>query len=229
MHEFGVLRASLTLQVKIAGLQNSMTEVTQGTTATTSRDLLSLVRRRNGEGWREFVNLYGPLVYGWCRQAGLAPSDAADITQEVFASVFTAIDDFRRDQPGDTLRGWLRVICRNKLLDFLSLRSKNQQAAGGTEARLLLADIAAKEHDDESSVVSERRMLVHRAAEMVRHEFPDKTWRAFWLTTVEQKSAPEAATALNISAGAVRQAKYMALRRLRQELAGEVEPANDAL
>ncbi len=206
-----------------------MSEVAQRTTSTTSRDLLSLVRRRSGEGWREFVNLYGPLVYGWCRQAGVAPSDAADVTQEVFARVFAAIDDFRHDRPGDTLRGWLRVICRNKLLDFFRVRAKNQPAAGGTEARLLIAGIAAEEHDDESSVVSDRQMLVQRAAELVRHEFEEQTWRAFWLTAVEQKSAPEAAAALNISAGAVRQAKYMVLRRLRQELAGEVEPANDAL
>lgn len=206
-----------------------MSEVAQDTASSTSRDLLSLVRQRNGEGWREFVNLYGPLVYGWCRQAGVNPSDAADVTQEVFARVFAAIDDFRHDRPGDTLRGWLRVICRNKLLDHFRARNKTQPAAGGTAARLLIAGIAASDHDDESSVISERRMLVRRAAELVRHEFAEQTWRAFWLTAVEQKSAPEAASSLNMSAGAVRQAKYMVLRRLRQELAGEVGPADKTL
>ncbi len=50
---------------------------------------------------------------------------------------------FRHDRPGDTLRGWLRVICRNKLLDYFRTRTKNPPAAGGTEARLLLAGIAA--------------------------------------------------------------------------------------
>lgn len=206
-----------------------MAEVAQDTTSTTSRDLLSLVRRRNGEGWREFVNLYGPLVYGWCRQAGVAPSDAADVTQEVFTRVFAAIDEFRHDRPGDTLRGWLRVICRNKLLDFFRARAKSQQAAGGTEARQLLAEIAADDEGQESSVVSERRMLVRRAAELVKHEFEPQTWRAFWLTAVEQKSAPETAAALSISSGAVRQAKYMVLRRLRQELAGEIKPSENSL
>lgn len=206
-----------------------MSDDALGTTSSTSRDLLSMVRRRNGDGWREFVNLYGPLVYGWCRQAGVNPIDAADVTQEVFARVFAAIDDFRHDRPGDTLRGWLRVICRNKLLDHFRARTKNPTAVGGTEARHQIAGIAATEYDDESSVISERRMLVRRAAELVRHEFADTTWRAFWLTAVEQKSAPEAAAALNISHGAVRQAKYMVLRRLRQELAGEVRPTDNSL
>ena len=206
-----------------------MSEVGQGATSTTSRDLLSMVRQRNGEGWCEFVNLYGPLVYGWCRQAGVTPSDAADVTQEVFARVFTAIDQFRHDRPGDTLRGWLRVICRNKLLDFFRVRGKTPSATGGTDGQLLVSGIAAAEHDDDSSVVSERRMLIRRAAELVRHEFEAKTWQAFWLTTVEQKSAPETAAALNLSAGAVRQAKYMVLRRLRQELAGEMLPEDNSL
>ena len=52
----------------------------------------------------------------------------------------------------------------------------------------------------------------------VRAEFEPATWQAFLLTTVQGRSAAEAAGELGMSQGGVRQAKYKVLRRLRQEL-----------
>ena len=44
--------------------------------------------------WRTFVDIYGPLVYGYCRSARLAHEDAEDVTQEVFGRVNEAIRTF---------------------------------------------------------------------------------------------------------------------------------------
>lgn len=192
------------------------------TMSSTSSDLLSMVRQHNAAAWGRFVALYAPLVYGWCRRAGVAAVDAGDVTQEVFAKVFTAIAEFRHDRPGDTLRGWLRVICRNKLHDHYRAKGDGPSAAGGTDAKAFLAEIAAEEHD-ESTIITERQQLARRAAELVKQEFEPRTWQAFWLTAVEHRTATEAAEQLNMTAGAVRQAKYMVLRRLREELAGEFD------
>lgn len=191
------------------------------TSSSTSSNLLTLVRRRDHEAWNRFVQLYAPLVYGWCRRGGLNASDSGDVTQEVFAKVFTAIEGFRHDRPGDTLRGWLRVICRNKLHDHHRHRADGPSAVGGTDAKQFFAEIA--EADDESTVVTERQALARRAAEMVRREFEPRTWEAFWLVSVEHRTAVEAAQQLGMTPGAVRQAKYMVLRRLREELAGEFD------
>ena len=180
-----------------------------------------MVRQRRPDAWQRFVELYGPLVYGWCRRAGVSAIDARDVTQDVFAKVFTAIGGFRHDRPGDTLRGWLRVICRNQLHDHHRRRA-GPLASGGTDAKLLLAEIAA-EAPDESTTISERQSLVRRAAEAVRLEFEPSTWQAFCAVVVERRTAAEAAANLGMTAGAVRQAKYMVLRRLREELAGEFD------
>jgi len=188
----------------------------------TSTDLLTLVRRRNHDAWLRFVNLYGPLVYGWCRRAGLRPADSGDVTQEVFTKVFTAIAEFRHDRPGDTLRGWLRVICRNKLHDYYRQRANVPAASGGSAALARLAEIDAGE-DDPSTVITERYALVRRAAELVRDEFEGRTWQAFWLMAVERLTAAEVAEKLGMTAGAVRQAKYMVLHRLREQLSGDFD------
>jgi RNA polymerase sigma-70 factor (ECF subfamily) len=52
---------------------------------------------------------------------------------------------------------------------------------------------------------------------LIRDEFEEQTWQAFWLTTVEDRSSTDAAVALGMSAGAVRKAKARVLHRLRQE------------
>src|SRR5690242_5077371 len=105
------------------------------TSYSTSSGMLTRVRRHDPHAWRPFAAAYGPLVYSWCRRAGLGEADAGDLTQEVFAKVFTAIADFRHDRAGDSLRGWLRVICRNKILDHLRRREKGVEAVGGTDAQ----------------------------------------------------------------------------------------------
>jgi RNA polymerase sigma-70 factor (ECF subfamily) len=191
-------------------------------TWSTSSDLLSQVQHHNREAWARFVALYAPLVYGWCRRYGVSAADAGDVTQEVFVKVFGAIGEFRHDRPGDTLRGWLRIICRNKLHDHFRARGDAPSAVGGTDARAFFAEIAA-ETEDESSFVGERQTLARRAADLVRQEFEPRTWQAFWMTAVELRGAVDVAAELGMTAGAVRQAKYMVLRRLRDELAGEFD------
>ena len=83
--------------------------------------------------WQRLVHLYTPLVYGWCRRTGLQEADALDVGQDVFKSVWSNIQGFRREQPGDTFRGWLRIIVRNKLNDFHRRKDGEPVAQGGSE------------------------------------------------------------------------------------------------
>jgi DNA-directed RNA polymerase specialized sigma24 family protein len=45
----------------------------------------------------------------------VSEADAADVSQDVFAAVARHIADFRRERPGDSFRGWLWTITRNKV------------------------------------------------------------------------------------------------------------------
>ena len=188
----------------------------------TSQTLLARVRKLEPEAWERFLRLYGPLVYSWCLLAGLNSSDAADVVQEVFTTVFMTIHKFRRDQPGSTLQEWLRVICHNKIKDFFRHKVDVHEARGGDETTLeLITNADLKE--DKSSVLNGRRWLVQQAAQLVHNEFDERTWQAFWLVTVEHHSAAETAMRLSLTIGAVRQARYMVLRRLRAELSDELD------
>jgi DNA-directed RNA polymerase specialized sigma24 family protein len=60
--------------------------------------------------------------------------------------------------------------------------------------------------------------LMLRALEIIRPEFEDRTWQAFWRATVDGHTAAEIAQDLGMTPRAVRQANYRVRRRLRRDL-----------
>jgi len=186
------------------------------TGSVTSASLLDRVRSAQPEGWRRLVSLYGPLVYAWCRKAGLQDHDAADVVQNVFQSVLKGINDFRRDRPGDSFRRWLRTVTRNKVRDFWRAESRAPQADGGTEAPLRLTQWPDAEEPDDGHI-EEIDQMYHRALELVRAEFEDRTWQAFWRVVVDARPAADVANELNMSPNAVYIAKSRVVTRLRAE------------
>src|SRR5690349_18372378 len=79
------------------------------------------------------------------------PEDAADVAQEVFRTVAARIQDFRRDRPGDTFRGWLWTITRHKIGDHLRRLQRQPSAAGGSDAQMGLLNLPEQVPDDEES------------------------------------------------------------------------------
>ena len=188
----------------------------------TSSSLVERVQARDPQAWRRFVHLYSPLVYYWCRRAGLQPGDAADILQNVFQSVVTGIDRFRHDRPDDTLRGWLWTIARNRLRDhFRSQRERPDLLAEANwqDVPDPLGDALASDDPPPEQL----HPLLARALDLVRAEFEERTWQAFWQSVVEGQAAAEVATALGLSVNSVYKAKSRILARLREEL-GDVPP-----
>ena len=189
----------------------------------TSRSLLARVHGNDAAAWDRLVALYTPLVWHWCRKMQLPRQDSADVFQEVFRAVATHIRDFHRDRPGDTFRGWLRTITRNKVHDHFRARSREPQAAGGSEARAWWARLP-EIRDTEEALEGDERRLFRQALELIKAEFQDRTWLAFWRVVVEGKAPQTVAEELNMNPGAVRVAKCRVLHRLRLEL-GDLHPS----
>lgn len=63
--------------------------------------------------------------------------------------------------------------------------------------------------------------ILHRVLALIRVEFEETTWNAFWRTTVDGRSTDQVAAEIGISVAAVRQARYRVLRRLRVEMRDE--------
>ncbi len=186
----------------------------------TSRSLIERLKADDAEAWDRLIDLYGPLVYRWCRRWDLRDQDIADILQDVFQAVAAHIATFRKERDGDTFRGWLRTIARNKVQDHFRRMGREPGGVGGTDAQIRLTSLPAARLADDEDPPEEtaERFLLSRGLDLIRNEFEDSTWKAFWGTTVEGRDTKEVAVELRMSPGAVRVAKSRVLRRLREEL-----------
>src|SRR3954451_10319680 len=86
--------------------------------ATRASLLLRLRDPRDAEAWREFVELYTPLVYGYARKQGLQEADASDLTQDVLGAVVGGIGRLDYDPGRGAFRNWLFTVVRRKLTDW---------------------------------------------------------------------------------------------------------------
>lgn len=186
----------------------------------TSTGLLARVKANDPQAWQRLSDLYGPLVYHWCRKAGVQAQDAADIVQEVFRSVAGGISGFQKRSGSRTFRGWLRTITQNKVYDHARAAHNNPQPAGGTDAYTRLANMPEQRNDSEESTGADASasILLRRVLETLQGEFEERTWQAFWAAISTGRSAAEIGTELGMTANAVRLAKGRVLRRLREEI-----------
>lgn len=164
------------------------------------------------------LHLYTPLVRAWCHHQGVSGADADDVAQDVFQAVVTGLAQFQKDRPEDTFRGWLRGITRHKLLDSFRRRSSQPQAQGGTSAGQQMQQVPQPEVTLPEETPEQVADLYQRALELVKSEFEQNTWRAFWRTAVDGQSPADTAAELGMSAPAVRMAKSRVLHRLKQEI-----------
>jgi RNA polymerase sigma-70 factor (ECF subfamily) len=89
---------------------------------------------------------------------------------------------------------------------------------GGTDAQVRLAHLPVPVPAEETSAGAEESSLFRRALNLIRTEFEERTWKAFWGTAVDGRSPLDLGAELGMTPGAVRVAKSRVLHRLRQEL-----------
>lgn len=190
-----------------------------------------LVRIRDAgdrDAWRQFVDLYGPVVYRYARKRGQQDADAADLTQTVLQAVNGAIQRLEYDPTRGSFRGWLFGIVRNQLHKMQDRQRRMPRGSGDTSAQERLNEQPARDDGEEALWQEEyKRQRFRFAAERVRGEFAENSWQAFWRTAVEGRPAAEVGRALDMTVGAVYTARSRVLARIRREI--ETLGDNEAL
>ncbi|MFK8115006.1 MAG: RNA polymerase sigma factor [Rubripirellula sp.] len=187
------------------------------TDSSTSISLIKRVRARDQIAWERLTILYTPVVYGWLRSSELNQEDASDLVQEVFQSVIKSMDDFGREGRPSKFRAWLWGITRNRLMDHFRSKKLQPQAVGGSGIHGMLSEIPI---DAPQQPPDEANALTQRALQLIKTDFQESTWQAFWRVTVEEQTPADVASDLGISVAAVYTAKSRVLAHLRIELEG---------
>jgi RNA polymerase sigma-70 factor (ECF subfamily) len=178
--------------------------------------LLRLRDSQDHAAWLEFVSLYEPTTYRLLRRQGLQDADAQEIVQQLFMAVSRNIDRWDPSKERGSLRGWLRRVTRNLVINWLKQRQRRVVATGDSNLQAML-DMLPDESEPETIEfdLELRRATFHRAAERVQGELRPATWQAFWETAVSGTSIADAAKKLEMTVGAVRVAKCRVLARLQ--------------
>lgn len=183
-----------------------------------------LVRLRDPQdewAWGEFVAIYEPLVYRLARRKGFQHADANELTQEVLLAVASAIDRWQPDPSRGKFRTWLFRIARNLMINWLAKQGRHPRGTGDTEVRQLLENQPAPTGQDSALFDWEyKRQTFRWAAEQIRGQFREATWKAFWQSSVEGEPINQVADRLGITAGAVYIARSRVMARLRQTIEG---------
>ncbi len=186
-------------------------------------DGMLLVRRcLDGDpgAWAEMVRTHHKRVYALCYRFTGNPTDAEDLTQDVFLKIYSNLSSF------DGLRGslpvWIATMTRNLLVDNFR-RTRNQRATGsldggwdGTEepspAERL---VAAGPSPHDQAVRRELEKMVQQALAQVSVELRE----AVILRDLQDLDYKEIAQVLNIPEGTVKSR----ISRGRAELARLLE------
>ncbi|MEM9080992.1 MAG: sigma-70 family RNA polymerase sigma factor [Verrucomicrobiota bacterium] len=159
--------------------------------------------------WTEFATLYTPIIFGFLTKRGLSPTDAEDVTQEVFRSLAQALPTFQLDRSIGTFRNWLFTVTRSKLNTHLAKSRK--------------IDIPTSDLPEPNETTAWDQLylkeLFAKACQIVQADTDNISWQAFWRTAVEDQPPKDVANALNLSLDNVYQKKSRLSARIREAIA----------
>jgi RNA polymerase sigma-70 factor (ECF subfamily) len=199
-------------------------------TPSTTRTRVSLILQvRNWEdsvSWREFYRLYGRLVSGFARRAGLSHAEADDVTQDVFKRVAQTIHSFDPERKDGSFRGWLLQLARWRIADKFKSRPKaeNQsprrsETEGGGRTRTRTVERVPEPDNAEEQWNREWQLrLVDAAADRVARRVKPEHYQAFDLYMRQNWPVPKVCAKLGLTPASV----YLIGHRLTRQLKAEV-------
>src|SRR5262245_6278707 len=155
--------------------------------------VLRLRDPRDEAAWREFVDLYGSLVYGFLRKQGLQDADAADLSQEVLSAVAGAIGRLEYDPQRGSFRNWLFTIVRNKLSNWRRGQRNRLLDCAEAAAEILLEQCPAPNGQEAEWEFEWEQRVFAWACTQVRLDVTDVTWQAFWKSAIEDQPGKQVA------------------------------------
>ncbi|MEL6107253.1 MAG: sigma-70 family RNA polymerase sigma factor [Planctomycetota bacterium] len=187
--------------------------------ATRASLLIRLRDAHDTDAWDQFAEVYSPLIFEFGRRGGMQDSDAADLVQEVMREVAGSIKRFDYDPSVGRFRSWLYKIAKRTSGHLRRRQARQPRGTGDSGAVEQLNEVADSRNALEESWNQQyERQLLAWAANKVRDDFQDTTWKAFWMTAVEGEQAANVAERLGISVGSVYVAKNRVIKKLRLKI-----------
>ena len=199
----------------------------------TSTTFLVRLQDNESDAWKDFTEIYAPLIKYWCRQKDeLTHAQRQDILQEVLLNVSQSIKNFDYTRRERSFRGWLRRITKHRICDHFREKAKDENVArlaGDPDHLDIPMPAPADDVIDPEEETGERQVVLRQILKRIRPEFREKSWEVFQLIFAAEKDSSEIAALMEMKVEAVRQLRSRILKRIREEYARlgiEIAPAS---
>ena len=173
-------------------------------------DVIERARAGDRVAFAELYDAHVDAVYRYVLYRMREPSDAEDVTSDVFTRAFAAIHRYRWQ--GKSFLAWLYTIARNAVTD----RRRRQRPTVDLDDAYGLAEEGPTAHD---RAVRGEQVDALRGA--VKHLTTEQQ-EVLALRFIENMSSRQVAKVLGKNEGAIRALQFRALGRLRKILTTEV-------
>ena len=177
--------------------------------------IVRLKGARNERAWTEFVSAYEPFLRRIIQRQGVAERHLPDVTQQVLIAIARSVDGWRDDGDPASFRRWLNRVARNVVLKFMSRERRQVGGQGGTDLQELLARVP--DACEEQAWKYEYELVVW-AAEQVRSEFRETSWKAFWATRIDGRPVADVAAELGVTPGSIYMSRSRIMARIRAKV-----------
>lgn len=176
--------------------------------------LLRVKNPHDAEAWREFHDLYAPLLYTYARARGLGHEDAEDIRSTCYEALVRQLPGFEYDKARGGFKAWLRTLVQRRVVDLLRRRT---EAQADSEELAGLPDPTPAA--DELWEQSWRRRHLQFCVDRVRNLVSEQTHAVFRMLVDEDRDVPDVCQRLGITANQVYKAKARVLALIREQMA----------
>lgn len=184
------------------------------TMRTRSTLLVRIKDHADDQAWREFHNLYAPLLYRYARGRGLPQSDAEEVRDQCLEVVTRRIATFNYVRERGGFKNWLRRIADHKVIDLL--RKRREFIGNSAEMRSLRERQPSL---DDTWEQQWRSQHLRYCVEQVRPLVSETNFQAFCMLMFGECTVKEVASRLGLNANQVYHAKSRVLQRVRQKMA----------
>lgn len=164
--------------------------------------IVRLQDQRNDLAWTEFLCAYEPFLVRLVRKQGTPERHVADVTQQLLIAIAKSVDGWKPDGKVASFRRWLGCVARNVVIKFMTRERKQITGQGGSDFLTLLEKAIDLSIDTEQAKQYDHELILW-ATDLVRSEFRENSWRAFWETQVEGRSVAYVAAELGVTTGAI--------------------------
>jgi RNA polymerase sigma-70 factor (ECF subfamily) len=191
----------------------------------TRETLLSRLRQvDDGESWKEFLDMYGGIIFALARKSDLTETESQDVVQETCISVARKMPGFHYDPAIGSFKSWLFQITRRRIADQFRkripqvLQDRAEDDARGTPVIERIPDPGG--FDLEKSWDRDwHRNILNAALTRLKRKVSPGQYQMYDLYVIQQLPMKKVTEILGVNRAQV----YMAKMRVGRVLCQEIE------